>query len=125
MRVFCALNCLLDLCRRALRRRLGSLTDMLSTAEALDHVLGVAAAEQSSPASRQAACWALGSMMAEDGPAVYQNLMPALAALLDRRNHDALSPTEIKIFQTPPGQWFAWLGQALFLSRHQWLVGPR
>lgn len=92
------------MCRKALRRRLGSLTHIVSSAEALDHILGVAASEQSSQASREAACWALGSTMAEDGPAVYRHLMPALAALLDRRGHDALSPTEIKIFQTPPGK---------------------
>ena len=113
------------LCRQNLRRRLGSLTHLMSAAEALNHILGAAASEQSSPASREAACWALGSMMAEDGPAVYQNLMPALAALLDRTRHDALSPMEIKIFQTPPGQRSAVLTQTAFLrddlSNDMWL----
>ena len=120
-RQFVTRKACLDECRQALRRRLGSLTHTLSTAEALDHMLAVATSEQSSLASREAACWALGSMMAEDGPAVYRHLLPALAALLDRRKHDALSPTEIKIFQTPAG-WPSGVVSQTALRSCTWLL---
>lgn len=55
------------------------------------------------PAAEWAAQAALGSAMAEAAPAVFGAVLAALEALTDRRDHDALSPDDIKIFQTPLG----------------------
>ena len=55
------------------------------------------------PAAERAAQAALGSAMAEAAPALFGAVLAALEALTDRRDHDALSPDDIKIFQTPLG----------------------
>ena len=89
--------------RHALRRKLGSTGHALGTAEAVQRIVDVAGAEGSSAADREAACWALGSALAESPDAVFPLLMAALGPLLDRAEHEALSAAQIKIFQTPPG----------------------
>jgi hypothetical protein len=44
--------------------------------------------------------------MAEDASGVFAHLREALVQLLDRTEHDALSPTQLKIFETQPGEHF-------------------
>lgn len=94
----------LSLTRNALRRKLGSVSRCIGTDDAVAHLVSVAGSADNAAAGRQAACWALGSAMAENGEAVFPLLMQNLAPLLDRSEHEALSPSQIKIFQTPPGQ---------------------
>lgn len=54
--------------------------------------------------SHAAACLALGSSLALDPDALYEPCMQALGQMLNRRDHDALQPNEIKIFQTSEGR---------------------
>ena len=53
--------------------------------------------------SRVAACSALGCCMAEAPEQTYPAVMAALLQHLDRKQHDALTPDDIKIFQTAEG----------------------
>jgi len=99
-----------------LRRRLGSIAGSLGTAEAVSVLMGVAGAESSSAAERHAAYQALGSAMNENAQGVYPHLMTHLADLLVCSEHDALSPSQILIFNTSPGQSLLHLPYALHFS---------
>jgi hypothetical protein len=87
-----------------LRRRLGRVGDSLGTAEAVSVLMGSVGVGSASAADRQAANAALGSAMMENADGVHPLVLPHLADLLDRSQHDALPPTHILIFKTPPGK---------------------
>lgn len=75
----------------------------LSSAEAVAVLMGEDGVSSSSAVKRETANLALGSAMAEDAPGVFPHLKAALVELLDRSEHDALSESQLKIFQTAPG----------------------
>ncbi|KAK9840722.1 hypothetical protein WJX81_000165 [Elliptochloris bilobata] len=56
------------------------------------------------PAEERAAQAALGSAMAESSVKIFDAVLAALERLTDRREHDALSPSDVKVYQTPPGK---------------------
>ena len=89
-----------------LRRRLGGIGGSLKTAEAVGVLFGDSGVGSSSLADRQAANRALGSAMMENAEGVQPLLLQHLADLLGRSQHDALPPSHILIFQTPPGVGF-------------------
>ncbi|DBB12167.1 TPA: hypothetical protein ACH3X3_006274 [Trebouxia sp. C0006] len=55
------------------------------------------------PAEQRAANLALSSAMADAPNTIYPALHSALTKAIDHREHDAISPTEVKIFFTPAG----------------------
>ncbi len=54
-------------------------------------------------AEQRAANLALSSAMADAPTAIYPALHSALTKAIDHKEHDAISPTEVKIFFTPAG----------------------
>ncbi len=54
-------------------------------------------------AEQQAANLAISSAMADAPTAIYPALHSALTKAIDHKEHDAISPTEVKIFFTPAG----------------------
>lgn len=89
----------------AVRRRGGSMAAALAKAPdaAVSVLMGPEGVASEHPAEERAAHTALGSAMAENAPALFDCMLAALQTLLDRREPDAMSPDEVKIFQTPPG----------------------
>ena len=89
----------------AVRRRGGSWEPALAQAPAaaVSVLVGAEGVASERPAEEAAAQAALGSAMAESAPELFSAVLAALQRLTDRREHDALSPDEIKIYQTPPG----------------------
>ena len=72
-----------------------------------------------SAADRQAADAALGSAMMENAEGVHPLVLPHLSDLLDRSQHDALPPSHILIFKTPPGECCQRSGQHLSTSAYE------
>jgi hypothetical protein len=95
--------------RAAVSRKLGSSVRSLGSAEAVDFLMGSAGVGSGSAVKRETANLALGSAMAADAASVFPHLRSAVATLLDRSQHDALSPSQLKIFQTPAGPSREWL----------------
>jgi len=91
----------------AVRRRGGSAADALARSPdaAVGVLLGGEGAASGRPAEEAAGQAALGAAMAEAAEALFPAVLAALAVQADRREHDALSPDDIKVFQTPPGAW--------------------
>lgn len=55
-------------------------------------------------AEQRAANLAISSAMADAPSSVYQALHVALTTAIDHKEHDAVSPDEVKIFFTPAGE---------------------
>jgi hypothetical protein len=91
----------------AVRRRGGSAADALARAPdaAVGVLMGGEGAASGRPAEEAAGQAALGAAMAEAAEALFPAVLAALAVQADPREHDALSPDDIKVFQTPPGAW--------------------
>ena len=89
----------------AVRRRGGSWAPALAQAPdaAISVLVGAEGIASGRPAEEKAAQAALGSAMVESAPELFEAVLAALQRLTDRREHDALSPNDIKIYQTPPG----------------------
>lgn len=68
------------------------------------------------PAEQRAANLAIGSAMADAPASIYPPLHTALAAAVDRKEHDAISPTEVKIYFTPAGMPLTLTWQCTFIS---------
>ena len=52
----------------------------------------------------RAANLAISSAMADAPASIYPALHAALVTAIDRKEHDAISPTEVKIYLTPAGE---------------------
>ena len=68
------------------------------------------------PAEQRAANLALSSAMADAPNTIYPALHSALTKAIDHREHDAISPTVVKIFFTPAGTKASTLQDATALS---------
>jgi len=67
-------------------------------------------------AEQRAANLALSSAMADAPTAIYPALHSALTKAIDHKEHDAISPTEVKIFFTPAGTKASTLQDATALT---------
>jgi hypothetical protein len=94
---------LLHGCRHSLHRKLGSTAGALASRDAVRTLTAEEGAGSARPKERQAAQLGLGSAMAENASGVAPHLMPRLESMLDLKEHTSLSPTQIKVFQTPRG----------------------
>ena len=85
----------------------GSVALLVTAAEAPQEVVDVFFSSVGiySPdaAEQRAANLALSSAMADAAASIYPALHSALTKAIDHREHDAVSPTEVKIFYTPAG----------------------
>ena len=87
----------------------------LATSEAVDILTAEHGASSAVSDEREAAQLSLSSAMAENASGVAAQLMPRLKSMLDLAEHNSLSPTQIQIFQAPPGT---------FLTSHDMARGP-
>ena len=99
-----------------MHHKLGSTAASLATGNAVSTLTAEEGASSASTEEREAAKLSLASAMAENAPGVSQHLMPRLGSMLDLEEHNSLSPTQIKIYKTPPG---APLPYVLGLQVHQ------
>lgn len=75
----------------------GDIVNLLFSNEAINSV------KQAQQAAGQLA---LSSVMADGAEAIYPLLHAALTKAIDHKEHDAVSPSEVKIFYTPAGVSF-------------------
>lgn len=69
----------------------------------LDHLFGEEGIASDCRKEARAAIRAIGCLCQEDAELVAPALKPRIEELLDRQHSEALSPAELRIFQTPEG----------------------
>ena len=86
-----------------MHQKLGSTAAPLATGDAVHTLTAEEGASSSNSEDQEGASLSLASAMAENAPGVSEHLMPRLRSMLDLNEHNSLSPTQIKIYKTPPG----------------------
>ena len=86
------------------------------------HVRAAQAALSGSPGDWRAAMELLACVMGEAPAPVLPAVLHALGPLLDRADHDALGPSDFRIYVTPPGVVAPVAASSLSGQQHAWCL---